>query len=155
MREEFDDIYQHIMDSYEDHQSSSQHQRKAYIETKKSVSVLVHQNVNHFNRLGLHIRSDAVHFLIINLHQLIALPLELNYDFNKKVRQQLHSDAEFILKEALRISEMKSKNRNSQSIKAGFRKRYEGLTITGGDVLKAVGNIYDELNLSKVKLWGG
>lgn len=154
MRKEFDDIYKHIMDSYEDASQSSPFQRKAYIETKKSISVIVHRLVKLFDKRGILVRNDATHFLLINLHQLVALPLELERKSNRKVFEELTIDAESILTEAKKVSIEKNISRKEN--KSNFiEQRDADLVITGGDMIKAVGNIYDGLYLSKIRLWGG
>ncbi|NQY65482.1 MAG: hypothetical protein HRT38_17555 [Alteromonadaceae bacterium] len=150
MRREFDNIYKSIMDSYKYDQESSLSQGKVYIKTKNIVSSIVHRNINKLNEQRLNVRNDAIHFLIINLHQLVALPLALNNSFKDDVIQWLQSDAESILKEAIQIAKNKEEHNN-----VDFNRNDEGLTLTGGDVLKAVASIYDDLKLSKVNLWGG
>ncbi|MED5514789.1 MAG: hypothetical protein VYB81_18775 [Pseudomonadota bacterium] len=154
MKKEFDDVYKQIIGSYEDVSKSTPFQRKAYIDTKNSISVIVHRLVNFFDKNGVSVRNDAIHFLLINLHQLVALPLELEHEFNKKVFKQLNADVESILIEANMVSIEKNKKRKENEPNF-FHRENAKTVITGGDVIKAIGNIYEDLNLSQVRLWGG
>lgn len=153
MRNEFDDVYKHIIDSYEDARESSSFQKRTYVDTKIKTSLLVHELVNEFKESGISIRNDAIHFLIINLHQLIALPLALEHGFEKDVFNTLTIDTKSIFNEAIRVSKHKLEYKKD---KVAYNDRDTNeLILTGGDMLKAVANIYDDLSLSQVKLWGG
>ncbi|MCQ9068005.1 hypothetical protein R7070_04925 [Vibrio sp. 1557] len=154
MRNEFNNVYEHIIESYEDARDSTPFQKKIYIETKKNISATVHGLVNHYRRLGYELRPDAVHFLIINLHQLVALPLALESQVDKKIVQKLHIDTESILNEAIKISKEKNQLRKIPNTNDSSHPDYK-LMLTGGDVIKAVGKVYDKLNLSQIQLWGG
>lgn len=155
MRNEFNNVYEHIIESYEDARDSTPFQKKIYIETKKNISATVHIWVNHYRKLGYELRPDAVHFLIINLHQLVALPLALESQVDKKIAQKLHIDTESILNEAINISKKKNQLRKKIPNTNDFGYPDDKLMLTGGDVIKAVGRIYDNLNLSQIQLWGG
>ncbi|MDW1465577.1 hypothetical protein R7F07_24080 [Vibrio sp. YT-16] len=154
MRSEFNNVYEHIIESYDDARDSTPFQKKTYIETKKGISVTVHGLVNHYRKSGYEVRPDAVHFLIINLHQLVALPLALESQVDKKIMQKLHIDTKSILNEAIKISEEKNQLRKIPNTN-DFSRPGNKLTLTGGDVIKAVGRMYDKLNLSQIQLWGG
>ncbi|AEP29708.1 hypothetical protein [Brumicola nitratireducens] len=95
-----------------------------------------------------------MHFLIINLHQLVALPLSMAGMLNTEVVHQLRADSESIFSEAIRISKKKHEVREKPQT-YGLDHQEVSLTLTGGDMIKAVANIYDDLKLSQIKLWGG
>jgi len=96
------------------------------------------------SELGLtrRLRPDAKHFLLINFHQMVILPLihhdihpeELKIDL-KKLSSELKHDAYHILSFAAKKKESRDE-------------------ITSGDILKACAEIWGQLNLQVYDIWG-
>lgn len=88
------------------------------------------------------LRPDAKHFLLINFHQMVILPLvhpdsdpeKLGIDV-KKLSSELKKDAYDILSYAARKKESKEE-------------------ITSGDILKACAEVWGKLHLQAFDIWG-
>jgi hypothetical protein len=94
--------------------------------------------------LGLthRLRPDAKHFLLINFHQMVILPLihpdsqpeKLGIDL-KKLSSGIKDDAYSILSHAVKKTESKDE-------------------ITSGDILKACAEVWGKLHLQAFDIWG-
>ncbi len=94
--------------------------------------------------LGLtnRVRPDAKHFLLVNLHQLVVLPLihpESKQIPIPELRDMLKNDVAQILKYS------------SQSEESEYNNRRE---ISGSLILKTISRIWKELSLNKFEVWG-
>lgn len=80
-------------------------------------------------------RPDAKHLLLINLHQMIALPLAMSRDRNKiEIKEILRKDAETIINVA------KNESNNEE--------------ISGHSIISAISNTWSELKSSHLDIWG-
>lgn len=85
------------------------------------------------------LRPDARHFLLVNFHQMIVLPLIRSQWFAKGSMEELR----FLLRDGAR-----------QILDAAkYEESAEG-EISGGAVLKSTARIWDELVLNKLEAWG-
>jgi hypothetical protein len=94
-------------------------------------------------RLTKEVRPDAKLFLLVNLHQLVVLPLlhpESKKISNIELRDMLKNDVIHIL-------------RSSLESKGGYRDNQKH-EISGGLILKTIAQIWGELGLNKLEVWG-
>lgn len=98
------------------------------------------------SRLGLidRMRPDAKHFLLVNLHQLVVLPImhpSAPGIPSEKLRSMLEQDSELILKMA------------SEPIPNDYEEK-ESYEISGGKIVRTVAKLWNDLSLSKLEIWG-
>ena len=86
---------------------------------------------------GLSVRPDASYFLLVNLHQMVLLPLQSRGVSSTDIRQALANDAREIIANAARAA------------------REEGRSeVTGGGILRAVASLWNTLQLNRLEFWG-
>lgn len=96
------------------------------------------------SELGLtkRVRPDAKHFLLVNLHQLVVLPLmhpESKAVTILELRDMLSNDVRKILEHS------------SEAVKADNIIESE---ISSHIILKTISKIWDQLSLNKIDVWG-
>lgn len=94
-------------------------------------------------RLNRIIRPDAIHFLLINIHQIIYLPiLTQNNSFREQLRGKLNikPNFDFIISNDIRLI------LESAALDGG--------EITGHRILTATATVYNKLQSSNSQIWG-
>ena len=96
------------------------------------------------SELGLtkQVRPDAKHFLLVNLHQLIVLPLihpEGRTLPVQELRNMLRKDVRTVLEYSLKTLESNIDNKGE---------------ISSGHILKTISNIWNDLSLNRIDVWG-
>ena len=97
------------------------------------------ESVEKMSKGEIRLRPDAKYFLIVNFHQMIIIPVVL-------ANPQNFREQEMIL-EAVGLDVSRIVN------DAGKSKKVKG-EITGGDILSAVRNSWDTLQVNGLRFWG-
>lgn len=90
-------------------------------------------------KLTKHLRPDAKHFLLVNLHQLVVLPLKHDGMSDEKASEIVRRDLNIILNKCLTFQDFRAT---------------EGLEITGHMILKTICSVWHELSISELSMWG-
>lgn len=151
MKKEYYEIYGDIYDSYRSGDIGMRFSRELFFEygstqQLRSIRWTTEAIEKSISRLGLtdRVRPDAKHFLLVNLHQLVVLPIihpDAPHISHEELRSMLEHDSELILKVA---SESKSNN----------TKWNDGREISGGSIVRTVSELWGELSLNKFEIWG-
>jgi hypothetical protein len=95
--------------------------------------------------LGERLRPAARHFLLVNFNERVVAPLAADRQTEatpRELRDDVRKDAERVL---ARASERRAERRR--------RDPRAGPDISGGDVLGAVDEMYDDLLVSRFRVW--
>lgn len=88
---------------------------------------------------GVNLRPDARHFLFVNLHQMVILPImhreSKSQLSTERLRAMLTEDIQVILREASRTSDPNA-------------------AITGSQILRATNSVWEKLSLGGLDIWG-
>jgi len=82
-----------------------------------------------------YMRPDAKHLLLINLHQMIALPMAMSGDTSR-------AELDFILKN------------DAEAIINAARNRSTDQEISGHSIISAIAEIWGELKSTRLQIWG-
>jgi hypothetical protein len=140
MREEFYDIYREMDAEY-----SRQQLRFGPRFPLRDVSLAVVDEAlsEALNESPVRVRPDAVHFLRVNLHQMVAEPLFRREErlgageirlHPRELKEDLKHDAQTVLLEAARIS--------------------DGGAVTGHQLVNALSRAWDSLRTTVFDIWG-
>ncbi|MDZ7856515.1 hypothetical protein [Sphaerotilus sp.] len=143
MKKEFHTIYQELSTNYYKAKINNKHNKRSSAQsTKEKLKVIINSAIIELN-IQDKIRPDAVHFLIINFHQMIVMPITAKI-LAKKILQNtslynqdimwpaIHDDIKIILADAARQSN----------------------EITGHTLLSSAARQYDNMKTSRMEVWG-
>jgi len=146
MRKEFYGVYKDLYEIYARYYSMPEEWfpfirepwlRLADIRSVRWVTESIEQAISDLN-LADRLRPDARYFLLVNLHQMVALPLihpkVKDLDFGQ-LEADLKSDARTILSAAIETSE-------------------GGQEITASGLLKVISSQWDKLRVTAWEVWG-
>jgi hypothetical protein len=90
-------------------------------------------------KLGVTLRPDAKHFLVVNLHQMVILPISHRLSTVRllpdELRSRLTDDVLKILQHATEVLPHHD-------------------AVTSSQILKATSNLWDKLRLGELEIWG-
>ena len=147
MRPQFYDVFSDLYNLYQRSQtlppdwSSRLQQQGVLLPEVRSLSWITDAIGAAASDLGVstRLRPDARHFLLINLHQMVVLPLthpEADGGLSfQAIRDTLRADTYNILQTA-----DAQRNRDGE--------------ITGGDVLRAIAQLWPDLRMNQWDVWG-
>jgi hypothetical protein len=139
MDPEFKKIYQELFDSYRAGPVNGELSDEQRSRMKDSLALVGDIIESELPTINLPLRPDARLFLIVNIHQIIALPLshpDSPTEFSDEVKDELRSDIRDILQSAKKESE----NRNREEVAASH-------------VLWGISKILDKLKLKSWRIW--
>lgn len=88
---------------------------------------------------GANLRPDARHFLFVNLHQMVVLPVmhreSTSQLSSERLRAMLTEDIQVILREACQTSDPQA-------------------AITSSEILRATNSVWEKLGLGGLDIWG-
>ncbi len=146
MRREFYDIYRDLYDLYrrdfsilEDEQFFFPRPPFTFPPTRtlRWVTEAVEEAIGEL-KLSRRLRPDGKHFLLVNLHQMVVLPLVRSESAKAhlpELQSDLRSDAQTILEAAVEDS-----TQNNE--------------ISGTAVLMATSRVWKQLRVSRLEIWG-
>jgi hypothetical protein len=147
MRREFYEIYKDLYEVYRSYAYLSTDYVlrlpfPGYIPNLRAIRQVTDAIEEAVTKLGLtlRLRPDAKHFLLINFHQMVILPLMHPESYREKIDlnkllSELKDDAHHILSYAMKKTEGKKE-------------------ITSGDILKACADTWGDLKLQVYGIWG-
>jgi|SRR6185436_7489612 len=137
MDEKYKNIYQRLLDEYRfDNRRFGDNQRRNWPLNDNEYEVFntIEQVIENFRKKNeqYYVRPDAEFFLLLNFHQLIALPLLLDYSlesqFYPNLYEAISNDVMEILKGA--IEEADDQEISGHSIVQSLSKRWDRLKTT-------------------------
>lgn len=141
MREEFYKIYK---DLYEDYGQAHfrwfdyYHYLFQGHPNLKDLKDLITETINEL-KLSEQVSPDAKFLLLINFHYLVILPLkhpDSPYKDMKELSGYIKNDLKLILRTAKKKMAIQKKE------------------VSSGDILKAIGKVWDNLDVNKLEIWG-
>lgn len=108
--------------------------------------------------LGLQgrLRPDALHFLLVNMHQMVSLPILLEAARNRRFRLQNREASDTSEQQAYRSfhSELREAIRHDVELILETAAAFAPDEISGGDILKSAASVYDRLKSAASNAWG-
>ena len=140
MRPEYYETYRELMDLYRITQTEAElirgPKRRRYpsVRALRIVDEALEEAIGEL-QLTRRLRPDARHFLLVNLHQMVALPLEYPFGYRGEALEgELVRDLRTILEEA------RTEARDDE--------------ISGHDVINSLSRVWDKLSTTARNVWG-
>lgn len=108
--------------------------------------------------LDLHgrVRPDAIHFLLVNMHQMVSLPVLLEAARSRKGRQVDREYNSTSDQQPYRyfVQELREAIRHDVALILSTAAAFAPNEISGGDILRSAANVYDRLKSAASNAWG-
>ncbi len=158
MRRDFYEIYEELNQAYLSLPRGRWPQARRLANVKlatqdplRMVERAIHISVRELE-LGQRIRPDATHFLLVNLHQMISLPIML--ERSRYLGQGFPAAEDETDETRLSLSELYGALVHDINLILGEAATIRPGEITGGSVLQAVSRVYDRLKTAASSAWG-
>lgn len=161
MRDEFEGVYKDLTTSYLGIPSSrwvtTRRPDSARVALARSASLVEATLHKIIGELGLEtrIRSDAKHFLVVNMHQMVLLPilLEAAASYPRSSSELLQSTAYGRVRLGQHAALRADVEHDFRLILSAASAGHVG-QISGHAVLQALGSVYDRLKTAASEAWG-